>query len=59
MVRVTNLGNGLSVMVRVNDRGPFNRHRIIDLSRAAARAIELDKAGVADVVVERLGESAP
>jgi rare lipoprotein A len=59
MVRVTNLGNGLSVMVRVNDRGPFNRNRIIDLSRAAARAIELDKSGVADVVVERLGEPAP
>jgi rare lipoprotein A (peptidoglycan hydrolase) len=59
VVRVTNLGNGLSVTVRVNDRGPFNKNRIIDLSRAAARVIELDKSGVADVVVDMLRESAP
>jgi rare lipoprotein A len=59
VVRVTNLGNGLSVMVRVNDRGPFNKGRIIDLSRAGARAIELDKIGIADVLVERLREPAP
>jgi rare lipoprotein A len=41
LVRVTNLANGLSVVVRVNDRGPFARHRVIDLSRAAAQRIGL------------------
>jgi len=39
MVRVTNIQNGRSVLVRINDRGPFTRGRVIDLSPAAARAL--------------------
>ncbi|MFB2839483.1 septal ring lytic transglycosylase RlpA family protein [Floridanema evergladense] len=57
MVRVTNLRNGLSVVVRINDRGPFSRSRIIDLSAAAARIIALTGSGVAPVKVEVLGET--
>lgn len=56
MVRVTNLRNGLSVVVRINDRGPFSRGRIIDLSAAAARVIGLTSSGVASVTVEVLGD---
>jgi rare lipoprotein A len=40
MVRVTNVRNGRSVVVRINDRGPFNKSRIIDLSPAAARQLQ-------------------
>jgi rare lipoprotein A len=40
MVRVTNIRNGRSVVVRINDRGPFNKQRIIDLSPAAARQLQ-------------------
>lgn len=54
-VRVTNLNNGLSVVVRINDRGPFSRGRVIDLSAAAARAIGMMGSGVAPVNVEVLG----
>ena len=43
--RVTNVKNGLSVVVRVNDRGPFLRRRVIDLSRAAAEALGLVESG--------------
>jgi rare lipoprotein A len=46
MVRVTNLRNHRSVMVRINDRGPFSRKRIIDLSPAAARALGIHDQGV-------------
>lgn len=49
-VTVTNLGNGRSVSVRINDRGPFIRGRCIDLSRAAANAIGMG--GTARVTVE-------
>lgn len=49
--RVTNLANGRSVVVRVNDRGPFHDGRIIDLSYAAAVKIGLDRAGTAQVEV--------
>jgi rare lipoprotein A len=52
MVKVTNLENNKSVVVRINDRGPFNKNRIIDLSTAAARSIGLDKSGTANVTVE-------
>jgi rare lipoprotein A len=45
MVRVTNVANGRSVVVRVNDRGPFAHSRIIDVSLAAAREIGLVRAG--------------
>jgi rare lipoprotein A len=54
-VRVTNLTNGRSVVVRVNDRGPFVRGRIIDLSQAAARRIDMVRAGVVRVKIEPLG----
>jgi len=54
MVRVTNLDNGRSVVVRVNDRGPFVKSRIIDLSYAAARALGYDKKGTAHVRVQTL-----
>jgi rare lipoprotein A len=55
-VRVTNLWNGLSVVVRVNDRGPFVGHRIGDLSRAAAEAIGMMRRGIAHARFEILGE---
>jgi rare lipoprotein A len=51
-VKVTNLSNGKSVVVRINDRGPFIRGRIIDLSKAAARKIDMIKAGVTKVRIE-------
>jgi len=51
-LRVTNLNNGRSVIVRVNDRGPFIKGRIIDLSAAAARRIKMIDSGVASVKVE-------
>ena len=54
LVRVTNLENGLSTIVRINDRGPFSRGRIIDLSRAAANDIDMVRVGVARVRVEQL-----
>jgi rare lipoprotein A len=54
-VRVTHLGNGRSVDVRINDRGPYVRGRIIDLSKAAAGAIGLHRQGVARVRVTVLG----
>lgn len=53
-VRVTRQDNGKSVVVRVNDRGPFHDGRIIDLSYAAAKKIGLDIAGTAPVTVELL-----
>lgn len=53
-VRVTNVRNGLSVVVTINDRGPFVRGRIIDLSLAAAKAIQMTRSGVAPVTVERV-----
>jgi rare lipoprotein A len=59
LVKVTSLRNGMSVVVRINDRGPFGKNRIIDLSTAAARAIGLDRSGTADVSVEPLQKQAP
>ncbi len=53
-VRVTNLKNGQSVVVRINDRGPFVHGRIIDLSYAAAKEIGLVEMGVTKVRVEVL-----
>jgi rare lipoprotein A len=53
-VRVTNLANGKSAVVRLNDRGPFARGRIIDLSRAAAEALDMVRAGTARVEVQSL-----
>jgi len=54
MVRVTNLENGRSIVVRVNDRGPFVKSRIIDLSYAAAHTLGYDKQGTARVRVQAL-----
>jgi|JI6StandDraft_1071083.scaffolds.fasta_scaffold00361_12 rare lipoprotein A len=54
-VRVTHLGNGRTVIVRINDRGPFIRGRVIDLTPSAATAIGLTtRQGVARVKLERL-----
>ncbi len=55
MVRVHNLKNGKSVVVRINDRGPFVSGRIIDCSYAAGKAIGLDKTGIAPVKLTVLG----
>ena len=55
-VRVTNVENGRSVVVRINDRGPFVPGRIIDLSRAAARELVDGAAGVFTVRIEVLEE---
>jgi rare lipoprotein A len=54
-VRVVNLYNGKSVVVRINDRGPFSPGRIIDLSAGAASALGLIQSGVAPVRLEVLG----
>jgi rare lipoprotein A len=56
-VRVTNKRNGKSVVVTINDRGPFIRGRIIDLSSAAAGVIGMKGAGVASVTVERIARN--
>jgi len=53
-VRVTNESNGKSVVVRINDRGPYVGKRVIDLSRAAANAVGMVQRGVARVKVEVL-----
>ncbi|MFV3386332.1 septal ring lytic transglycosylase RlpA family protein [Pseudomonas sp. NY15364] len=53
-VRVTNLNNERSVVLRINDRGPFVRGRVIDVSRAAATQLDMLRAGVVPVRVEAL-----
>jgi len=55
-VRVTNLNNGRSVIVRINDRGPFIGNRIIDLSAGAARSIGMISSGLAPVRLDILGK---
>jgi rare lipoprotein A len=57
-VRVTNMDNGMSVVVRINDRGPYSGDRIIDLSRGAASVIGLVQSGVAPVKLEVLNSTA-
>jgi rare lipoprotein A len=52
--KVTNLDNGRSVIVKINDRGPYTHGRILDLSPRAADALDMKHAGVAAVVVEPL-----
>ena len=54
IVKVTNPRNHKRITVRINDRGPFAKGRIIDLSRAAADAIGIKKAGVGKVCIERI-----
>ncbi len=51
-VKVTNLRNGRSIHVIVNDRGPFRKNRLIDLSHGAAKKIGLDKQGLTKVRIE-------
>lgn len=58
-VRVTNLENGTSTIVRVNDRGPFHGNRLIDLSWAAAVKLGIDKSGTGHVRVQALSAEAP
>ncbi|WP_433962840.1 septal ring lytic transglycosylase RlpA family protein [Roseitalea porphyridii] len=55
--RVTNKANGRSVIVRVNDRGPFSNDRVIDLSKRAAYMLDYISSGTADVKVEYLGRA--
>jgi rare lipoprotein A len=52
--KVTNLNNRRSVIVKINDRGPYIRGRIIDLSPGAADVLKMKRAGVVVVVVEPL-----
>ena len=55
-IKVTNLKNGLSVIVRINDRGPYVRGRIIDLSKAAAKKIGFGRSGTLRVKLEVLNK---
>ena len=55
MVKVSNLQNGKSTIVRINDRGPFVKGRVIDCSYAAGKEIGLDRLGIAKVSVEVIG----
>jgi rare lipoprotein A len=52
MVRVTNEANGRSVDVRINDRGPFEKGRVLDVSEAAADSLDMKQSGVARVKIE-------
>ncbi|MDP2334757.1 MAG: septal ring lytic transglycosylase RlpA family protein [Reyranella sp.] len=54
IVRVTNLSNGQSTVVRINDRGPFASSRVIDLSRTAAQELDIIRKGTARVRIEQL-----
>ncbi len=56
-VRVTNLRNGKSLILRVNDRGPYHGNRLIDVSTRAAKLLEFDGYGVARVRVEYVGHA--
>lgn len=58
VVKVTNTENHRSVLVRVNDRGPFVTGRVIDLSLAAAQELQMLKTGLAAVTVEVVGKNA-
>lgn len=56
VVRVTNLENGRAIVVRINDRGPFSRGRIIDMSRRGAQLLGFENNGTAKVRVDVLAE---
>lgn len=58
-VKVTNLNSGKSVVVRINDRGPFVKGRIIDLSFAAARKLGMSSSGIAPVKIKVLKKFSP
>lgn len=53
-IRVTNKNNGKSVVVKVNDRGPFHGNRVLDLSYGAAKQLGITNAGTAKVSIERI-----
>lgn len=53
-LKVTNLANGRSTVVRINDRGPFIKGRIIDVTRAVARTLGFKNAGIGKVCIEKL-----
>jgi rare lipoprotein A len=55
-LKVTNLANDRSVVVRVNDRGPFKRERILDVSFEAARRLQMVAAGTTRVRIEPVGQ---
>lgn len=55
--RVTNLANGKSVVVRVNDRGPYHEGRVIDMSSRAAQLLDYRKKGIANVRVQYIGQA--
>jgi rare lipoprotein A len=55
--RVTHLGNGRSIIVRINDRGPYHRGRVIDVSARAAQLLGFQEAGTARVRVEYVGRA--
>jgi rare lipoprotein A len=54
LLRLTNPRNGESVIVRVNDRGPYVRNRQLDLSKAAAREVGIMQSGTGSLIVERI-----
>lgn len=56
LVRVTNVANGKSVIVKINDRGPFHGNRVLDLSKGAAQALDMTKTGTAKVQIENYGK---
>jgi rare lipoprotein A len=58
-VKLTNVGNQKSVMVRVNDRGPFVKGREISVTRLAAQRLGFTKAGTTQVTMEVLGAAKP
>ena len=52
IIRVTHLGNGRSIVLKVNDRGPFVKGRILDLSLGAAKKLDMLEEGVAEVRID-------
>jgi len=58
-VRVTNLANNKSVVVKINDRGPFIRGRVIDVNKKAARELDILRRGTAKVRLEVISDSPP
>jgi rare lipoprotein A len=58
MVKVTNLNNSKTVIVKINDRGPYPRGRVLDLSYAAAKKLGFAGSGLTSVKIELLGEEA-
>ena len=59
LLKVTNQKNGKEVVVRVTDRGPFVKGRVVDLSMAAAKELGMVSMGVAPVTVQKVGHAAP